>query len=232
MTRADKSPRTLPPPVASGIPLPGFYSNIGSKRSSYSSQSSGSRPSSVAPASVVPDTSLAESVLNYANLPPVKVASSSVVNGYIKKDDVPDNRSPLPMKPTWSSQPDHNRKHSRIPVGMVPTVQKASEVTGKPSKVWMFGLHKNATVFPVTITKSPGLGFSIMGGVKRADKHDNGIYITKVNPDGPASGLLFPEDKILEVDGIDFTKLEHDDAVKILKQTGNVVNMMVSRQQP
>ncbi|XP_046985837.1 protein lap1 [Schistocerca americana] len=233
VTRADKTTRTLGPPVTSGIPLPGFYSNIGSKRSSYSSQSSGSRPSSVAPANVVPDTSLAESVLNYANLPPVKLASSAVGNGFIKKDeDVSDNRSPVPMKATRTSQTDHNRKHSRIPVGMGSSAQKAPEVTAKPSKVWMFGLHKNATVFPVTITKSPGLGFSIMGGVKRADRHDNGIYITKVNPDGPASGLLFPEDKILEVDGIDFTKLEHDDAVRILKQTGNIVNMMVSRQQP
>jgi C-terminal processing protease CtpA/Prc len=58
-----------------------------------------------------------------------------------------------------------------------------------------------------------------------------GIFVTKVHPNGPASGCLQPGDKILEVDGTDFTKVEHDQAVGILKQTGSSVNMMISRQQ-
>jgi C-terminal processing protease CtpA/Prc len=52
-----------------------------------------------------------------------------------------------------------------------------------------------------------------------------------VHPNGPASNCLLPGDKILEVDGTDFMKVEHDQAVGILKQTGNIVNMMISRQQ-
>lgn len=55
--------------------------------------------------------------------------------------------------------------------------------------------------------------------------------MTKVNPDGPAQGTLRPGDKILEVDGIDFTKSDHNNAVAVLRATGAVVSMMISRHQ-
>ncbi|XP_069694249.1 erbin [Periplaneta americana] len=112
---------------------------------------------------------------------------------------------------------------------------RSGETPVRQTKTWMFGPHKNATVFPVVIKKSPGLGFSITGGLGSTtptDKREHeGIYVTKVHPNGPASSCLQPGDKILEVDGIDFTKIEHDQAVGILKQTGNIVNMMISRHQ-
>ncbi|XP_076670928.1 leucine rich repeat containing protein 7 lap1 isoform X2 [Andrena cerasifolii] len=98
----------------------------------------------------------------------------------------------------------------------------------KPRFKWMFGPHKNANVLPVQIRKNPGLGFSIAGGVAGAE---TGIIVTKVNPDGPAQGTLRPGDKILEVDGIDFTKSDHNNAVAVLRATGAVVSMMISRHQ-
>lgn len=52
-----------------------------------------------------------------------------------------------------------------------------------------------------------------------------------MNPDGPAQGTLRPGDKILEVDGIDFTKSDHNNAVAVLRATGAVVSMMISRHQ-
>lgn len=58
-----------------------------------------------------------------------------------------------------------------------------------------------------------------------------GIVVTKVNPDGPAQGTLRPGDKILEVDGIDFTKSDHENAVAVLRATGAIVSMMISRHQ-
>ena len=81
---------------------------------------------------------------------------------------------------------------------------------------------------PVQVKKNPGLGFSIAGGVAGAE---TGIIVTKVNPDGPAQGTLRPGDKILEVDGIDFTKSDHNNAVAVLRATGAVVSMMISRHQ-
>ncbi|XP_012230282.2 protein lap1 [Linepithema humile] len=98
----------------------------------------------------------------------------------------------------------------------------------KPKLRWMFGPHKNANVLPVQVRKNPGLGFSIAGGVAGAE---TGIIVTKVNPDGPAQGTLRPGDKILEVDGIDFTKSDHNNAVAVLRATGAVVSMMISRHQ-
>ncbi|XP_012339290.1 protein lap1 [Apis florea] len=98
----------------------------------------------------------------------------------------------------------------------------------KPRFKWMFGPHKNANVLPVQVKKNPGLGFSIAGGVTGAE---TGIIVTKVNPDGPAQGTLRPGDKILEVDGIDFTKSDHNNAVAVLRATGAVVSMMISRHQ-
>ncbi|XP_039312691.1 protein lap1 isoform X2 [Solenopsis invicta] len=97
----------------------------------------------------------------------------------------------------------------------------------KPKFKWMFGPHKNANL-PVQVKKNPGLGFSIAGGVVGAE---TGIIVTKVNPDGPAQGTLRPGDKILEVDGIDFTKSDHNNAVAVLRATGAVVSMMISRHQ-
>lgn len=120
-----------------------------------------------------------------------------------------------------------------LPESKVYDILSADQQSKTQSK-WMFGLHKNATVFPVTIQKNSGLGFSISGGIKamnNCERYENEIIVTKVHPNGPASKTIMPGDKILEVDGIDFTKLEHDEAVKVLKQTGNVVSMMISRQQ-
>ncbi|XP_063984453.1 protein lap1 isoform X2 [Diachasmimorpha longicaudata] len=99
---------------------------------------------------------------------------------------------------------------------------------GKPKLKWMFGPHRNVNVIPVQVRKNPGLGFSIAGGVVG---NETGIIVTKVNPDGPAQGTLRPGDKILEVDGIDFTKSDHDSAVAILRSTGAVVTMLISRHQ-
>ncbi|XP_015602693.1 erbin isoform X2 [Cephus cinctus] len=117
---------------------------------------------------------------------------------------------------------------SRNVKSKIPTWSDSPSPESKPRIKWMFGPHKNANVLPVRVRKNPGLGFSIAGGVAGAE---TGIIVTKVNPDGPAQGTLRPGDKILEVDGIDFTKADHDNAVAVLRSTGAVVSMMISRHQ-
>lgn len=110
----------------------------------------------------------------------------------------------------------------------IPTLTNSPSPERKPRLKWMFGPHRNANVFPVQVRKNPGLGFSIAGGVAGAE---TGIIVTKVNPEGPAQGTLRPGDKILEVDGVDFTKMDHDRAVSVLRATNPVVSMMISRHQ-
>uniref|UniRef100_A0A8C5CJF7 PDZ domain-containing protein n=1 Tax=Gadus morhua TaxID=8049 RepID=A0A8C5CJF7_GADMO len=55
----------------------------------------------------------------------------------------------------------------------------------------------------VRIEKNPGLGFSISGGISGQGNpfkpSDMGIFVTRVQPDGPASTSLRPGDKILQV---------------------------------
>ncbi|XP_050403943.2 erbin isoform X1 [Patella vulgata] len=81
-------------------------------------------------------------------------------------------------------------------------------------------------VFQVQISKNPGLGFSIAGG---SDSHGNpfrpddmGIFVTKVQSNGPAKHTLRRGDKILKVNGTDFTSIDHNRAVSYLKNNTTV----------
>ncbi|CAI5446192.1 unnamed protein product [Caenorhabditis angaria] len=79
------------------------------------------------------------------------------------------------------------------------------------------------------------VGFRIGGGIdqdptKAPYKYpDAGIYITNVEPDSPASEAgLRKHDKILQVNGNDFTMMTHDRAVKFIKQS-NVLHILIAR---
>uniref|UniRef100_A0A8C8GH01 PDZ domain-containing protein n=1 Tax=Oncorhynchus tshawytscha TaxID=74940 RepID=A0A8C8GH01_ONCTS len=74
--------------------------------------------------------------------------------------------------------------------------------------------------FCVRIEKNPGLGFSISGGISGQGNpfkpSDMGIFVTRVQPDGPASNLLQPGDKILKVTS---------DYCFLIKANGNRFNL-------
>ncbi|PSN58457.1 hypothetical protein C0J52_00772 [Blattella germanica] len=168
---------------------------------------------------------------NYESSSPHTNSRSNVSNEHSPVSKIP-TLATSPVSPTRMGSPLQNVSTNSSDGS---PVKSSLESPGRQTKTWMFGPHKNATVFPVVIKKNAGLGFSITGGLGSSspvEKRENeGIFVTKVHPNGPASNCLVPGDKILEVDGTDFTKLGHDQAVGILKQTGNVVNMMISRQQ-
>ncbi|XP_078263493.1 leucine-rich repeat-containing protein 7 isoform X3 [Rhinoraja longicauda] len=108
--------------------------------------------------------------------------------------------------------------------------------------------------FCVRIEKNPGLGFSISGGIsgqgnpfKPSDmvdashqrmgrsqlqmvKGNGGIFVTRVQSDGPASNLLQPGDKILKANGHNFIHMEHDKAVSLLKSFQNTVDLIIQRE--
>ncbi|XP_066506500.1 erbin isoform X2 [Hoplias malabaricus] len=85
----------------------------------------------------------------------------------------------------------------------------------------------------VKIEKNPELGFSISGGVGgrgnpfRPD--DNGIFVTRVQPEGPASKLLQPGDKILQANGYNFVNIDHGNAVSLLKNFPSTVDLIIIR---
>ncbi|XP_072461207.1 erbin isoform X3 [Notamacropus eugenii] len=85
----------------------------------------------------------------------------------------------------------------------------------------------------VRVEKDPELGFSISGGVGgrgnpfRPD--DDGIFVTRVQPEGPASKLLQPGDKIIQANGYSFINIDHGQAVSLLKTFQNTVELIIIR---
>uniref|UniRef100_A0A8C9XWX4 Erbin n=1 Tax=Sander lucioperca TaxID=283035 RepID=A0A8C9XWX4_SANLU len=84
------------------------------------------------------------------------------------------------------------------------------------------------------VEKNPELGFSISGGVGgrgnpfRPD--DNGIFVTRVQPEGPASMILQPGDKIIQANGYSFVNIDHGYAVSLLKTFLNTVDLTIIRE--
>ncbi|XP_077442338.1 erbin isoform X3 [Vanacampus margaritifer] len=85
----------------------------------------------------------------------------------------------------------------------------------------------------VKVEKNPELGFSISGGVGgrgnpfRPD--DNGIFVTRVQPEGPASKILQPGDKIIQANGYSFVNIDHGNAVALLKTFPSTVDLTIVR---
>ncbi|XP_020639353.2 erbin isoform X2 [Pogona vitticeps] len=86
----------------------------------------------------------------------------------------------------------------------------------------------------VRIEKDPELGFSISGGIGgrgnpfRPD--DDGIFVTRVQPEGPASKLLQPGDKIIQANGYSFIDIDHGQAVSLLKTFQSAVELIIVRE--
>uniref|UniRef100_A0A914YDE0 PDZ domain-containing protein n=1 Tax=Panagrolaimus superbus TaxID=310955 RepID=A0A914YDE0_9BILA len=81
------------------------------------------------------------------------------------------------------------------------------------------------------------VGFKVGGGIdqdpsKAPYKYpDMGIYITQIDPDSPAEKAgLRQHDKILQVNGHDFTMLTHEKSVKYIKKYP-VLHMLVARRE-
>uniref|UniRef100_A0AAY4DUN1 Erbin n=1 Tax=Denticeps clupeoides TaxID=299321 RepID=A0AAY4DUN1_9TELE len=86
----------------------------------------------------------------------------------------------------------------------------------------------------VKMEKNPELGFSISGGVGGRGNpfhpDDNGIFVTRVQPEGPASKVLQPGDKIIKANGYSFLNIDHSNAVSLLKTLPNTVDLVVIRE--
>lgn len=56
-----------------------------------------------------------------------------------------------------------------------------------------------------------------------------GIFISEVDAHSSAHGKLKPMDKVLDIDGVDFSKISLNDAQTALSNAGPLINIMVSR---
>uniref|UniRef100_A0A914C0M2 PDZ domain-containing protein n=1 Tax=Acrobeloides nanus TaxID=290746 RepID=A0A914C0M2_9BILA len=89
------------------------------------------------------------------------------------------------------------------------------------------------TVKTIVVKRGPhGLGWHVAGGIDSdpVTGSDRGIFISKVNPNGAAEEAgLKVGDKILTVNGKNLDNLTHNEAVKIIRESGNVVELVVER---
>ncbi|CAF1335794.1 unnamed protein product [Rotaria sordida] len=94
-------------------------------------------------------------------------------------------------------------------------------------------LHQEQLTLIIRRSPNTGLGISIAGGIGSTPFKDNdhGIFLTKINEEGPAAqaGLLVG-DKLLSVNGISLINCDHSDAVSALKKAGDNIEMIVIRE--
>jgi protein scribble len=90
----------------------------------------------------------------------------------------------------------------------------------------------------VTIVKTPGerLGMHIKGGLKGQrgnplDPNDEGIFVSKINSSGAVrrDGRLKVGMRLLEVNGNSLLGASHQEAVELLRASGNNLNMVVCK---
>uniref|UniRef100_H2YU37 PDZ domain-containing protein n=1 Tax=Ciona savignyi TaxID=51511 RepID=H2YU37_CIOSA len=90
----------------------------------------------------------------------------------------------------------------------------------------------------IVLTRGPGekLGISIRGGVKGhagnpLDETDEGIFISKINPDGAAyrDGRIKVGQRILEVNGQSLLGCSHSEAVRTLRAIGDHANFLLCK---
>ncbi|XP_007248320.3 leucine-rich repeat-containing protein 7 isoform X4 [Astyanax mexicanus] len=116
--------------------------------------------------------------------PPHRTPRDQQYEGAMNKVSIQQYQSPLPMPVTSTS----------------PRPQSARCFIQTKGQKSMDGFQEQ---FCVRIEKNPGLGFSISGGISGQGNpfkpSDMGIFVTRVQPDGPATSALQPGDKILKV---------------------------------
>ncbi|XP_019904875.1 leucine-rich repeat-containing protein 7 isoform X7 [Esox lucius] len=147
--------------------------------------------------------------------PPHRSVRDQQYEGAINKISIQQYQSPLPMAATTTS----------------PRPQSARCLIQTKGQKSMDGFQEQ---FCVRIEKNPGLGFSISGGISGQGNpfkpSDMGIFVTRVQPDGPASDLLQPGDKILKANGHSFLHMEHETAVSLLKNFQKTVDLVILRE--
>ncbi|KAF7202737.1 transcript variant X5 [Nothobranchius furzeri] len=93
-------------------------------------------------------------------------------------------------------------------------------------------VHSNQVVMTTHTNPRPQSARCLLQtkGQKSTDGfQEQGIFVTRVQHDGPAASALQPGDKILQANGHSFLHMEHDTAVSLLKNFPRTVDLMVLR---
>nr|XP_036877041.1 tyrosine-protein phosphatase non-receptor type 13 isoform X7 [Manis javanica] len=127
---------------------------------------------------------------------------------------------------TYSSSQDHQ----------TPKQESSSSVnTSNKMNVKTFPSSppKPGDIFEVELAKNDNsLGISVTGGVNTSVKH-GGIYVKAVIPKGAAEsdGRIHKGDRVLAVNGVSLEGATHKQAVETLRNTGQVVHLLLEKGQ-
>lgn len=118
------------------------------------------------------------------------------------------------------------------------TPKKESSSSVNPSSKMNFKTFssppKPGDIFEVELTKNDNsLGISVTGGVNTSVRH-GGIYVKAVIPKGAAEsdGRIHKGDRVLAVNGVSLEGATHKQAVETLRNTGQVVHLLLEKGQP
>ncbi|XP_058586955.1 erbin isoform X10 [Neofelis nebulosa] len=200
-----------------------------------------SRPQSARPSiSEIPERTMSVSDFNYSRTSPSKRPNARVSSEHSLLD--PPGKSKVPHD--WREQVLRHieaKKLEKHPQTSCPgdPCQDDLFISGQPNYSSATLSHKDVPPdslikIRVRVEKDPELGFSISGGVGGRGNpfrpEDDGIFVTRVQPEGPASKLLQPGDKIIQANGYSFINIEHGQAVSLLKTFQNTVELIIVRE--
>lgn len=87
-------------------------------------------------------------------------------------------------------------------------------------------------VCEIVLKKEPGVGFgiTIVGG-ECSNKLDLGVFVKAVAPGGPAfrDGHIKPGDQLIAINGQNLEGVQHHEAVKMIRYSGDTVRLLVSQ---
>ncbi|XP_017400636.1 tyrosine-protein phosphatase non-receptor type 13 isoform X8 [Cebus imitator] len=127
---------------------------------------------------------------------------------------------------TYSSSQDHQTPKKENSSSLS-TSNKMNFKTFSPSP------PKPGDIFEVELAKNDNsLGISVTGGVNTSVRH-GGIYVKAVIPKGAAEsdGRIHKGDRVLAVNGVSLEGATHKQAVETLRNTGQVVHLLLEKGQ-
>ncbi|XP_056659168.1 tyrosine-protein phosphatase non-receptor type 13 isoform X7 [Monodelphis domestica] len=131
---------------------------------------------------------------------------------------------------TYSSSQDHlNKKEpSSMSTSTKMNLKKNSSAPPKPGDIFEVELSKNDNSLGISVTV-----LFEKGGVNTSVRH-GGIYVKAVIPKGAAEsdGRIHKGDRVLSVNGVSLEGTTHKQAVEALRNTGQVVHLLLEKGHP
>ncbi|XP_037820935.1 protein lap1 [Lucilia sericata] len=129
------------------------------------------------------------------------------------------------FKGAESTMTSINSKNELLePINTLQTSNIFEKTKNRSRTKWLFGAHRNPRVIQVNINLESGRDFEI-----DTLPNKEGIFVVSTFSESSASQLIQLFDKLLEVDGVDFTNISVNEARQVLDNSRPSKSIMLSR---